>query len=187
MSSSFDQPMGTVIAGLTALVGVVIGGLLTVWHQRQLEKDKAENARADALAKELAAAVQQLAISMASAVHSMLWLAWVAHARPDRLSQVRIDKYDDEQHVSLPKILGFLSTATALDTKIYAPLRKRVERIYGYDVAIAAAGLRFKDDPVGAAKELGALRDELIEFEHELPLAIGDIVGERLRDPNAGR
>jgi hypothetical protein len=57
---TLTAPIATILGAVVGLAGGVIGGLLTVWHQRRLERDKAMNARADALAKELAGAVQQL-------------------------------------------------------------------------------------------------------------------------------
>lgn len=61
--STLTAPVATVLGAVVGLTGGVIGGLLTVWHQWRLERDKAMNARADALAKEFAGAVQQRTIS----------------------------------------------------------------------------------------------------------------------------
>jgi hypothetical protein len=171
------------LGALVGLTGVVIGGLLTVLHQRRLEKDKALNARADALAKELAGAVQQLTISLASAVHSMCWLTWLAATRPDQLTQMKIDKYDDEQHVMLPKILGYLSTTAALDVKLYHTLRERVDEVFGLDAKIGEAGLSFKENPAASAAKLAAYFVESNKLERQLPRSVGDIVGARLRTP----
>jgi hypothetical protein len=126
-------------------IGGAIGGLLTVWHQRGLERDE-QSKRADALAKELSTAVQQLTISIASAIHSMGWLTWLAAARPDQLTQARIDKYDDEQHSTLPKIFGYLATTAALDTTLYELLRENVQEIFALDAEIGKASRFFKED-----------------------------------------
>jgi hypothetical protein len=87
--STLSAPVATVIDAVVGLSGGLIRGLLTVWHQRGLERDRAINARADALAKELSTAVQQLTISIACAIHSMCWLTWLAAARPDQLTEDR--------------------------------------------------------------------------------------------------
>jgi hypothetical protein len=105
-----------------------------------------QSTRADALAKELSTAVQQLTISIASAIHSMGWLTWLAAARPDQLTQARIDKYDDEQHSTLPKIFGYLATTAALDTTLYELLRENVQEIFALDAEIGKASRFFKED-----------------------------------------
>jgi hypothetical protein len=61
--STLTAPVATVLGAVVGLTGGVIGGLLTVWHPWRLERDKAMNARVDALAKRFAGAVQQLTIS----------------------------------------------------------------------------------------------------------------------------
>jgi hypothetical protein len=158
---------------------------MTVWHQRRLERDKALNARADAVVKELAAAVQQLTISVASALHSMCWLTWLADTRPDQLTQARIDKYDDEQHINLPRILGFLGTTAALDLDLYQQLRVHVDEVFRLDAEIGRAGLEFKDAPDAAATQLGSYNQQTTQFEKRLPLLLGDIIGGRMRSPQS--
>ena len=180
---TLTAPIATLLGAGVGLAGGVIGGALTVWHQRRLERDKAVNARADAVAKELAGGVQQLTISIASALHSMCWITWLAANRPERLTQKRIDKYDAEQHATLPKILGYLSTTAALDLELYHKLRPRVDEIFRLDAAIGKAGLSFKEDAAAAARALASFYLEMTEMERQLPLLLGDIVGKRLRAP----
>ena len=116
----------------------------------------------------------------------MCWLTWLAATRQDQLTQARVDKYDDEQHATLPKILGYLSTTAALDSELYQMLRNRVDRVFRLDAKIGTAGLSFKDDASGAAQALAAYYVRMSKLERQLPRSLGDIVGARLRSPILG-
>jgi hypothetical protein len=113
----------------------------------------------------------------------MCWLTWLAAARPEQLTQARIDKYDEEQHATLPKILGYLSTTAALDSILYHMLSEHVDEVFRLDAEIGRAGLSFKEDAGAAAKELAAYYVKMTELERQLPWSLGDIVGKRLRAP----
>lgn len=183
IGGALTAPIATLIGAIVALSGGIAIGLLTVWHQRSLERDKAGNARADALARELAGAVQQLVINIASALHSMCWLTWLAAARPDQLTQSKIDKYDDEQHETLPRILAYLATTAALDMKLHDELRKTVDEVFDLDSEIGRAGLNFRDDAAGTARTLATYYEKMRDLERNLPRSLGDVVGTRLRAP----
>ena len=181
--SGLTAPLATALGALLSLTGVLVGGGLTVWHQRRLEREKIENARADAIAKELSSAVQQLTIHVASAVHSMCWLTWLAARRPDQVTQERIDKYDAEQHITLPKILGYLTTTAALDAQFYDKLREQADEVFRLDAEIGEAGLAFVTNPSGTATALAAYYEPMLLLERRLPVTLGNVVGARLSAP----
>jgi hypothetical protein len=187
LQADLSAPLATVLGASIGLVGVLIGGLLTVWHQRRLERDKASYVRSDTRAKETSAAAQQLAISMASAVHSACWLTWLAGTRPDALTQGRIDKYDEEQHATLPKVLGYLSTLSALDPGLYAALRPEADELFKIDAEIGEIGLEFSKDPLDTARRLAEYHPRMLAMEREIPERLGGVLGDRLQMPVATR
>src|SRR4051794_2714118 len=115
MEPSLTPPMATVLGALVGAGAGIAGALLTTWLQLRLERRRSHQTREDAIAKELSGAVQQLTIKMASSVHSMCWLTWLAESGPDRVQQANLDAYDTEQHKFVPEILGYLSTVAAVD------------------------------------------------------------------------
>jgi hypothetical protein len=171
------------IAPSAALLGVLLGGALTSWNQGRLEREKRRHARGDALAKELLTASQQLTISVASSLHSMCWLCWLAATGPEKLTQVKIDQYDEEQHETLPKILGYLSTLAALDLQLYDMLRPHVDKVFALDATIGESGLAFSADSPGATAALAEHYRSMVDLERKLPRVFADTVRMRVESP----
>jgi hypothetical protein len=65
-----------------------------------------KRARDDALTADLRNALQQLILTIASSVHSMCWLTWLANTDLAKVTKARIDQYDNEMHKLLPQFLG---------------------------------------------------------------------------------
>ncbi len=183
-ANTLTAPYATIIGAIVGATAGVVGALLTAWSQRLLERSRSKTAREDAVAKELSTAVQQLTISMESALHSMCWLTWYAYVgRGDRLTQKRLDAYDLELHKTLPEMLGYLSTVAALDMSTHDELRPYVYKISDLDVRVAEAGLLLNTDRERMLKEMSASYQQMVDMEMQLPKTIGDIIGERVRNP----
>jgi len=156
-------------------------GIINVINQHYLEKRKAKYTRLETLEKELGTAVQQFSINVSSALHSMCWLTWAAKMGADYVSQERIDKYDDELHATLPKIMGYLSTIAALDVSLFVGLQEQSSKIIGLDARIGEACLLHRTNPNVAAERLANFYSEAVSFEKTMALDIGKIAKPKAR------
>jgi len=111
MGAAFYPVLGALVEAL-AVIG---GALLNNQRQARLEREKWLRGLSDAFANDLRAAVKELATELAKASHSMCWLRWLARHGPSRLTQERIDQYDTEMHVLLPRITGLHAVIAGMD------------------------------------------------------------------------
>jgi len=148
----------------------------------EIEKERSKwlRAREDAIAQELRLAVLQLSIKMATALHSMCWLTWVAEDHSDHISSDRFKSYDDELHKLLPEIAGSLAAVAALDKDTYKQLAPITEQIYGIDFDIGEAGLLWEETPVEGCKALVKCYEKATALEKGLPKMIANIVSKRM-------
>jgi len=100
--------------------------------------------------------LQQLAVKLAAAVHSMCWLTWLATAAPSRITQERIDIYDKELHELLPQITGLQAVVAAIDQAAYTRLAALVDRVVEADWKIGHASLEFKPGDSKSTQALAA-------------------------------
>ena len=175
-----DAPTATILGALVGAASGITGGLITVWLQLRLERAKWPKAREDALVQDLREAIQQLTVRMASALHSMCWLTWIAEERVTRVTAERIKSYDDDLHKLLPEIMGFLSTVAALDKDAYTRLSPIADKIYEVDYEIGKASLLFEESPAEGGKALVKCYRMASALERQLPKRIADIVSERV-------
>lgn len=182
--ANITPPVATLLGALVGATVGIGGALLTTWLQLRLDRRRTAQAREDAIGKEFAAAVQQLTIRMASALHSMCWLTWLAVNRGDRLTQSNLDAYDAELHKLLPEVLGYMSTVAALDQGVYEKLVPHVNELFTLDARIGSAGLSLDRNREAAVGELADCYEAMSDFEHRLPLLVGNIVSDRLRQPS---
>jgi hypothetical protein len=143
--------------------------------------------REDVISTALTDAVQPLAIKMSTALHSMCWLTWLARTAPERVTQARIDLYDDEQHKTLPEISGYSMTVAALDKEVYKKIEPLVFAIYILDGEIGEAGLLLDDEPDEMLRRLVEADRKMVEFELGLPGELGDIISNRVREPKLAK
>jgi hypothetical protein len=162
-------------AAIGATAGIT-GGALTAWRQGQLEQAKWARARKDVLANDLRTTLQQLAVKLAAAVHSMCWLTWLARAAPSRVTQERIDAYDKELHELLPQITGLQAVVAAIDQSAYARLAALVAQVIEADWQIGNASLEFTPDNSKSAEALAACDSAAQKLHRDLPVALGQII-----------
>lgn len=164
MEPAFYPVLGALIGAL-AVVGVA---LLNSRRQARLEREKWLRGLSDSFANELRAVVKELATELANAAHSMCWLCWLARHGPSRLSQERIDQYDKEMHVLLPRITGLHAVLAGMDQRVHVALAPLVEHAVNLDAAIGDAGLNFVSGKPETAVELAEYHDESVALEKEL-------------------
>jgi len=172
MEPAFYPVLGALI-GASAVVG---GALLNNQRQARLEREKWLRGLSDAFDKDLRSAVKELATELAKAAHSMCWLCWLARYGPSRLTQERIDKYDEEIHALLPRIFGLHAVIAGMDQKVHADLAPLVDLAIEIDATIGAAGLQFVSGKPESALELAKCLDESIALEKELPRVIAKTI-----------
>jgi hypothetical protein len=168
---------------LIGLSGVIIGVFLSGLFQMRGERFQLKKSREESVAREFSNALQQLTIRMASSVHSMCWLTWLASADESRISQSHLDNFDAEQHRILPEIIGYAGTVAALDAKVYEELAPYIRKIYYLDARIADAGLLIAKNRTDSVSRLAAFWEEANELERDLPAIVGDIVRQNFRLP----
>ena len=166
-------PLLGALIGASAGVG---GAWLAGRRQARLEVEKWQRGLKDAFANDLRSAVKELTTELAKAAHSMCWLCWLAKRGPSRLTQDRIDQYDEEMHKLLPHIAGLHAVIAGMDQKVYNNLAPVVARVNELDAAIGAAGLGFIPDKSESAMALAGCHEESIALERELPRVVAQAI-----------
>ncbi|MEK6286299.1 MAG: hypothetical protein AABO57_11200 [Acidobacteriota bacterium] len=172
MEPAFYPVLGALIGAL-AVVG---GALLNSQRQARLEREKWLRGLSDAFANDIRSAVKELATDLAKASHSMCWLCWLARYGPSRLTQKRIDQYDEEIHALLPRITGLHAVIAGMDQRVYADLARLVEQAIEMDAAIGDAGLRYVSGKPETAAELAKYHDKSAALEKELPRVVAKAI-----------
>ena len=171
--------IGTVLGAAIGAIAGISGGMLALWHNSRLEREKWLRARQDSVDNELRSSVRQLTIELAAAAHAMSWLTWRAKEAPSRLTQKNIDEYETKIHKILPQIMGRQAEIAALDQGTFEALCPTVNAVLAMDALVGKATLVFDGQPASAG-ELAGLRDEVEMIERSLPNAIAKVVGRRI-------
>jgi len=188
-------PYATILGALIGATGAIAAGAFTSWwllrleriridENRDLERIRLDSSREDVISKELADAVQQLAIKMSAALHSMCWLTWLARVAPERVTKERLDLYDSELHKTLPEISGYSTTVAALDRGVYKKIQPFVTAVYGLDAFIGKAGLLSGEDHDEMIHKLVRADAAMVALELQLPELLGDVVSKRVTKPS---
>ena len=109
-----------------ALIGIISSAFVAWVTARltwRLELQRWKRARDDTLTADLRNGLQQLILTIASAAHAMCWLTWLANADPDKVTESRIDQYDNEMHKLLPQLLGQHALVASLRPQATMSLR----------------------------------------------------------------
>jgi hypothetical protein len=171
------QPAAVVIGALIAAFSAIAVALFSQWRAARLERDKWTRTAAESFAAKLHASAQELTTTLASAIHSMSWLCWIATHAPQRLSKALIDAYFTEMHGVLPRLLGAHAAIAVLSPDAYAQLRDLVHKVIALDERIGKASLVWREGEPATAAELVKCLDE----GNELEATIGDRVAQALR------
>lgn len=159
-----------VAAGVVALLTSVLGALLNERGLRakqreqerefrtrfeQFERELAakqrealeawSRARSDIAAKLAVDALRETVTALASAGHSQCWVTWKAQFDALSLSAADLDRYDEEMHGLLPKILGGQAALLSLNPVAAADLQEAVNEITRKDFDIGNACVRWRE------------------------------------------
>jgi hypothetical protein len=166
----------SLIGGLLTIVAGIVSGVLAARWQSKIEAAKWKRQKRDTFESELLNNVKEFTISIASALHSMCWLCWLAEYGPERLSGRNIKLYDKEMHVMLPKIAGISAVIAGMDYQVYEKIMPVVTDIYRLDSAIGRAGLEYQECQPSTGKALAILLEKSIRleqtFSHRIAQAI---------------
>ena len=178
--------MNTQIAvALIGMFGGWIAGWLAAKTNWRAEIHKWRRSRDDLIATDLRNGLQQLTLKLASSVHSMCWLTWLASQGPDKLTQTRIDAYDKEMHELLPQIMGLHAVVASIRPDTYANLKDFIERIYDVDLAIGNASLLFSAGSLDSAHPLAACYKDATLLDEELPAVVRSIISDVAKVPES--
>jgi hypothetical protein len=178
-----NPPTATLLGALVGATAAILAAVITSWWLLRIEQIRTEKTREDVVSTELAGAVQELAIKMSTALHSMCWLTWLTRTDPDRVTQARLDLFDSEQHKTLPEIGGYSTTVAALDKDVYKKIHQVVTDIYELDAFIGRAGLRLHEDRDEMLRRLVRADAAMVALEMQLPEILGDVVSNRVTNP----
>jgi len=179
-----DPAFAPVLGALIGALAGVGGGWLAGWRQAHLEREKWLRGLSDAFANDLRSSVKELTTELAKAAHSMCWLCWLARHGPARLTQERVDQYDQEMHVLLPRITGLHAVIAGMDQKVHADLAPLVERAVALDAAIGDAGLSFVPGKPKTASELSTHYESSMALAKELHGVVARAISRYAVSPN---
>jgi hypothetical protein len=170
-----------VIAALIGIFGGCLAGFVTARLTWRHEGEKWRRAREDAASADLRAGVQQLILALASAVHSMCWLTWLAEKGPAKMTAERIAAYDDELHKVLPQILGYHALVSSLRPQVYQRFNEFIEKVYITDQKIGAAALKCIPGVPASCQELAGFYPTSGELEAELKQLVRSLLANLTR------
>jgi hypothetical protein len=142
---------------------------------REGEAAKREWAFEDARSKRLEEVISQLMVKLASAHHSMTWIAWIALEAPNRLTQEQAAVYDKEINIILPEITGLSSNLASLNMEAYSMAKPVIDSLISMDVQIGRACLNIGHDQEEAARALVTLYPKFVDKEQGLPVLMSKI------------
>ncbi len=167
--------IGAGIGAVSGLTGALVSALLGGWRQERVEANKRKWALEDARSKRLEEIVSQLTVKLATAHHSMTWIAWIALEAPNRLTQERADAYDKEINIILPEVTGLSSSLASLHTEAYLKAKPVIELVIHMDVEIGRACLSIGHKQEEAVQALVTLYPKFVEREQNLPKLMSEI------------
>jgi len=162
---------------LVALIGAIValvGGYLAGSRQSRLEYKKWLRAREDDLAKEARLAVAEFTRKLATAIHSIVWLAWKARFRSAEITQQDISRYDEEMHNLIPEIVGTLAVISALNKELYERMNELAVELYKLDgqMALTTPALLDSSKP---QTDIEAIYNKAYEFNRELTQKVTEV------------
>jgi hypothetical protein len=162
-----------------ALIGVVSSAFVAWITARltwRLELQRWKRARDDVLTADLRNGLQQLILTIASSVHSMCWLTWLADTDPTKVTKARIDLYDDEMHELLPQLLGQLALVASLRPQTYWIFKDLIDELFDADRSIGAAALRVVPGEPETVASLSGLHERSLSIEERIPEVVRSVL-----------
>ena len=130
-----------------------------------MRRGKLRAVRLDALLKEINLKVSQLAADLTAASHSMAWLTWAANH--EILTKEKVESYDAEMHVILPKVLGDVVAVAALDEELEEIADDIARELYQLDAELGDACILFAKDSASARALFIAVTPRVLNFWFE--------------------
>ncbi|TGE21609.1 hypothetical protein E5K00_15125 [Hymenobacter aquaticus] len=171
-----DEGLAAVVAAIIGIAAGVISGVLSARYQSRIEHEKWQRALSDGFRSELRATVQQLTHKLSEAIHSMCWLTWQAEYGPEKLTQERIDQYDEEMHRLLPQIIGLHAVLAGMDYEVFSQLRGIVDDALKQDAGIGYAHLAFTEQDKSSARGLASQHEQAVALESQLSQAVAEAI-----------
>lgn len=161
-------------------VGLIGGGLSGFYSARAALKSW-QRSRQDSAAKLAVELIRELTTELARASHFICWLTWKAKYDPAGFSNAHTEKYDDEMHKSLPKLLGHQAALATIDSKSAEKLDRPVDMICLLDAEVGAACVEMR---AGHVEPLASLHDKVLENHFQLLAAFRDVSANVLGSQN---
>jgi hypothetical protein len=167
-----------------ALIGVVSSAFVAWITARltwRLELQRWKRARDDVLTADLRNGLQQLILTIASSVHSMCYLTWVANADPAKVTKSRIDLYDDEMHKLVPQLLGQHALLASLRPPTYWIFKDLIDEIFDADSSIGKAALIVVPGKPETVVSLSKIHERILSIEGRIPKAVRSVLADITR------
>ena len=113
---------------------------------------------------------------MATAIHSMSWLTWLAKESPNKIEQENLDAYDLEMHRVLPGIMSSHALLAGMDREVHRQLEETVAFTYALDARIGRAALDVVPGDPATAAGLASLYQESVDFHDRLIKIVPDVL-----------
>jgi uncharacterized membrane protein len=168
--------IATSVSAIIALIGTLVQNQRTLRLQRTHFIEERDEKRRQFLIDKLHMVAQELATNIASALHSICWLTWIADNNRSALTDRVIKKYNDEMHALLPKILGLEASLGPIDPKKMNVMEGYISRVETLDVKVSQAVLALdSSDPKTYAK-LAGYNDEACKLLNELAKQLANLI-----------
>jgi gas vesicle protein len=164
--------IGALIGAIIGVSGTILTMVIAPRMQKSLEEAKLMAARHELIHKELGNRLHQLGADLASAGHSMCWIAWACEH--DAISAEYITEYNKEMHIVLPKIAGGIVSVRALDKELGDFVNGLATKLHRLDSQIGQVCLLFANDPIKAKEQFLDLSHDIRQFESAALTELGD-------------
>lgn len=158
--------LGAALGAIAAIAGTFV----TQFFARSIERERVHSAR-----------FQQIATDFSAAAHALLWITWPA--TEGALTKAMIDKYHNEIHVLLPKIVGAHVAISAIDADLANLTAHLVDRVHDVDEKIARACLHWEGDANACTKELAAAYNDALAIDSAVYKQMAEMVRVKRRTP----
>jgi hypothetical protein len=170
------------VVGLAGAVAAVVGIWLGASKQRQLDREKWEQAQEDARA----AAVIELTRHLAAASQEMTWFTGEAELRKTQFGGESITNYDAAMKTHLAAVIEALVAVAHRDEEAYRALFGITQKVWALDGQVARAATDYWSEPEAAITKIANLKSAATHLELGLPDQIVD-ASTRPSAPDQGR
>ncbi|MDM0105711.1 hypothetical protein QTH97_12250 [Variovorax sp. J22R24] len=172
---ALDQGLAAVIgAGVGALAGIV-GFAFAGWRQSKLETEKWSRAREDKARSDTRNAVADLAKTLASTAHSMMWVSFKV-ITAGKASHETLASFEVEFHAEVSDLVGAQMTLAALDFSLYEKVTPLVGRAIDMGANTYAALKAAMEKAPDAEDQLKACNQDALNLIKEIPKKVAGLL-----------